>query len=225
MRGCDVVRRSGAVLLVLCAGALSAWGVDERRPPPQHPSRRFNSRLKLRVYALVQRGKHAITVRVGQMPADEPLTIPACHQWWVEPIGPTDLATVEALAKEITAQDIPGLELPDAGDDHLARLRDLKGLQFLVVPGPGVTDGGLEHLWQLKGLQWLDLARTKVTDAGLAHLRELKGLRSLDLGFTQVTDAGLAHLRALKGLRELSLSETQVTDAGLAHLRELKGLR
>ena len=72
---------------------------------------------------------------------------------------------------------------------------------------------GLEHLKNLTGLEALLLYDTQITDGGLAHLSGLIGLRSLNLTQAQITDVGLAHLKDLTGLQVLDLSGTRITDA------------
>jgi len=184
------------------------------------PARSLSSRLALDVYVLVE--EHAQSKRVGYTPAPEPVAIPPCWYWWVEPVPPVDM---EAVAHEVEAQGIPGLRLRVASDADLAHLRDLNALRMLGVAYTQVTDAGSAHLRDLNALRMLDVAYTQVTDAGLAHLKALNGLRMLDVAYTQVTDAGLAHVKDLSGLQTLRLECTQLTDAGLAHLKALKALQ
>jgi internalin A len=117
---------------------------------------------------------------------------------------------------------------PPLTDADLGRLRNLKALQELQLPGARggrITDAGLAPVAGFTALQNLSLGATPITDAGLAHLRGLTGLAELDLYKTRVTDAGLAHLAGLKSLRRLTLADTRVTDAGLAHLAGLGSLQ
>ncbi|MCX5654840.1 MAG: hypothetical protein NTY65_09365 [Planctomycetota bacterium] len=58
-----------------------------------------------------------------------------------------------------------------------------------------VTDADLKGMKELKGLQRLLLGDTTITDAGLKDLKELKGLKNLGLAKTQITDAGLKDLK------------------------------
>jgi hypothetical protein len=181
----------------------------------------LSSRLALDVYVLVE--EHAQSKRVGYTPAPEPVAIPPCWYWWVEPVPPVDM---EAVAREVEAQGIPGLRLRVASDADLAHLRDLKGLRSLDLSTRNVTDAGLAHLKELKGIQTLDLSHTKASDAGLAHVKDLSGLQTLRLECTQLTDAGLAHLKALKALQSLHLWGTQVTQEGVGkQLSCMPGLR
>jgi len=221
MAGCGWTRQWALALFVLSA-ALLAGGEEKEATPEKEPGRQFNSKLPFRVWAQVEEDQDSKVV--GETPSKEPLAIPSCRRWWVQPVGRPGMA---ALAKELDVQKIPGLQLFPGGtsDDDLVHLKELKGLQTLRLWKTKVTDAGLAHLKDLRGLQSLELGHTKVTDAGLAHLKELKGLQMLDLSGTQVTDAGLAHLEELKGLQTLSLWGTKVTDAGLAHLKDLRGLQ
>ena len=56
------------------------------------------------------------------------------------------------------------------GDDGLASLAGLTGLQFLAVFDTAVTDKGVAHLDGLTHLKTLYLNRTAVTDKGLEAL-------------------------------------------------------
>jgi YD repeat-containing protein/YVTN family beta-propeller protein len=126
--------------------------------------------------------------------------------------------------KELTGLEkllLGGTQVTDAGLVHLKGLTELK---WLVLSNVQLTGVGLAHLRGLTRLELLWLNHTQVNDAGLAHLTGLSNLQRLDLDGTQATDAGLAHLAGLTSLQELSLSNTHVTDAGLAHLQELINL-
>src|SRR5262245_8240036 len=71
------------------------------------------------------------------------------------------------------AQNDPRLEVsfPQTGvtvaDEHLALLKDLKGLVHLNLRGQALTDAQLVHLKDLTGLTRLHLEKTKITDKGL----------------------------------------------------------
>ena len=203
----------------------------------------FNSTLGLKVW--VCDGK-AGTLTVSHTPADQPLTIPKCLWWAVEPLPGVSVADMVAEAHHRT---IPDLLLKNATDGDLAQvsewpqlqglflaetritdaglvyLRKMKTLRTLDVSWTGITDAGLLSLKDMSSLQTLDLMGTEVTDVGLAHIVMLHGLRTLDLYGTYITDAGLVRIKELKGLQSLNLGGTKITDAGLQHLRELKGLK
>jgi len=70
-------------------------------------------------------------------------------------------------------------------DADLSALKDLKGLQVLILWGTQVTDAGLEHLKELKGLQRLGLGGTRVTDALNGTIARTWG-RGVTLRFLQV---------------------------------------
>ncbi|MBM4039459.1 MAG: hypothetical protein FJ290_13185 [Planctomycetes bacterium] len=201
---------------------MASGGEEKATTPEKEPGRQFNSNLPFRVWAQVDEDGQPDCI--GMTPSPQPLAIPSCHRWWVEPLGRRDMAMV---ARELNAQRIPGLCLfPLASDGDLEHLKDVKGLQSLDLAGTHVTDAGLAHLKELQGLESLEFCWcSRVTGAGLAHLKELRGLRRLKLPLTPVTDASLVYLKELRGLHCLKLSETRVTDAGLAHLKELGGLR
>ncbi|MBS3764138.1 MAG: leucine-rich repeat domain-containing protein, partial [Planctomycetes bacterium] len=194
-------------------------GADSGRDGQVYEARTFNSKLRLRVFAIVEEDGVEELKEVGGTPADEPLRIPRCARWWVEPLDDARTLEWQALAEEVRRADIPALDLPgDTADGHLAHLAGLKNLRELYLDWTDITDAGLAHLTGLKNLRELDLGYTKITDAGLAHLKGLKNLRVLYLAHTKITDAGLAHLKGLKSLRVLYLRATKITDAGLTHL-------
>jgi hypothetical protein len=137
----------------------------------------------------------------------------------------------EALA---LIKDLPGVQFLDlfeacddgaATDEGLAHLRGMQSLVCLRL-GPGITDQGLVHLRELVGLRELRLDSTAdVSDEGLAHLTGLTGLEELSLQFTDISDAGLASLAGLVHLTELTLDGTEITDAGLKQLRGCAALK
>lgn len=216
----QVVMSSVALALVPLLGTLRSPGAargsaGDESAARGKPARTFNSKLPFRVWAWVE-GKGPR--RVGETPAEEPLAIPECEWWAVEPLAGADMQKVR---EEVKLRRIPGLRLPcSASDADLAGFEELTGLQTLDLRRTQVTDAGLVHLKELKGLETLELWGTKVRGPGLVHVKELKGLKTLGLLGTQVTDAGLVHLKELKGLRELDLWNTEVTDAGAERLRK-----
>jgi hypothetical protein len=105
-------------------------------------------------------------------------------------------------------------------DEHLALLKDLKGLVHLDLRGQPVTDAQLVHLKPLTDLTHLHLEKTKITDKGLENLRGLVNLEYLNLYGTGVSDAGLANLEGMKKLKHLYVWQTKVTDAGAAKLKQ-----
>ena len=165
MAGRGWTRQWALALFVLSAALLGGCGKEERAA--KAPGRQFNSKLAFCVYALVEEGQPPKVV--GETPSAQPLAIPSCRTWWVEPLGPRDMA---AVASELDAQGIPGLKLFPASDDSLVHVKGLKGLLCLNLSSTQVTDAGLAHLKDLKGLKFLDLERTRVTDAGIAELKK-----------------------------------------------------
>ena len=135
------------------------------------------------------------------------------------------IAQLGASAMEL-AQNDPHLEVAyhlmdkEITVEHLAPLKDLKGVVHLNLRGRAVTDDMLAAVAGLKELTRLHLEKTKVTDKGLAHLKGLANLEYLNLYGTAVSDAGLANLEGLKKLKSLYLWQTKVTDAGVAKLKK-----
>jgi hypothetical protein len=129
------------------------------------------------------------------------------------------------LALEL-AQNDPHLEVTylqtdgKFSDEHLAVLKDLKGLVRLNLRGQPVTDAQLVHLKPLTELTHLHLEKTKITDKGLEQLKGLVNLEYLNLYGTAVSDAGLVNLEGMKKLKHLYLWQTKVTEAGAARLKK-----
>jgi hypothetical protein len=105
-------------------------------------------------------------------------------------------------------------------DEHLALLKDLKGLVHLDLRGQPVTDAQLVHLKPLMELTRLHLEKTKITDKGLENLKGLVKLEYLNLYGTDVSDAGLANLEGMKKLKHLYVWQTKVSEAGAAKLKK-----
>jgi len=199
----------------------------EKPEQPRYALRTFNSKLAFGVF--VQ--KTSLSGRqtsisgmgyVGNTPSATPLQIPPCWCWSVTPRGPVE--DWSALAREVSLNQIPGLNLMSCTDSDLKYLEDLKDLRALTLAMGPITDAGLEHLKGLTGLEELQLIATKVTDAGLVYIKDLTKLGVLNLTALKITDAGLTNLRNLTGLHSLLLSYTGITDAGLQHLTSLTGL-
>jgi len=124
------------------------------------------------------------------------------------------------------AQNDPRLEVSylqtegQITDEHLALLKDLKGLVHLDLRGQPVTDAQLAYLKPLTELTHLHLENTKITDKGLENLKGLVHLEYLNLYGTAVSDAGLVNLEGMKKLKRLYLWQTRVTEAGAAKLKK-----
>lgn len=105
-------------------------------------------------------------------------------------------------------------------DEHLAVLKDLKGLVHLDLRGQPVMDAQTIHLKPLTELTHLHLEKTKITDKGLENLKGLANLEYLNLYSTGVSDAGLTNLQGMKKLKHLYVWQTKVTEGGAANLKK-----
>jgi hypothetical protein len=110
------------------------------------------------------------------------------------------------------------------GDDELAEIEVLTGLEELSLNYTRISDVTLERLARLPRLRQLELADTSITDAGLAHLSDAQQLRQLDLGNARISGDGLLHLAGIEELHELSLGGTDVQDEDLKHLGGMESL-
>ena len=132
---------------------------------------------------------------------------------------------------------VPSLEVLDLsvrylwdgpiGDETLATLPPLPGLESLSLSGTEIGDGGLGPLFRLTGLEELDLTETPVTDVGVGALAKAptlqENLRVLLLGSrisdwtvpSAVTESGLARLSRLRRLAELDVGGVNLLTADL----------
>jgi hypothetical protein len=110
-------------------------------------------------------------------------------------------------------------------DDGLKELKGFKGLRSLSLFYCGqIGDEGMKHVKELAGLEELVLNSTGVGDSGLGELKGLKKLRSLSLaGCIRVTDKATETIGGFTDLEELSLPST-VTEKGVKNLKGLKKL-
>jgi hypothetical protein len=135
-----------------------------------------------------------------------------------------EIRAAAGLPRDRFALTSVDLQTRPVGDDDLANLQGVTGLEELFLKGTRITDAGLVHLRAFPALRFLSVAGTAVTNAGLTRIRDCKALEDLGLDATRVTDDGLVHLGDLNRLKLLWLHDTAVTDAGLAHLRGLPAL-
>lgn len=130
-----------------------------------------------------------------------------------------DVATAEELPKglfTLRQADLRGL--PAVNDEALVVLKDLVGLQALILEGTSASDATLANLAGCKSLRKLNLNQTQVTPAGIPALARLKSLQELNLAGLPLNGDSLRQLAALDGLTHLSLADTKLTSAGLANL-------
>jgi RNA polymerase sigma factor (sigma-70 family) len=152
--------------------------------------------------------------------------------------GGIDDALLEAVGgmPAVTSLHLNGVAVTPNGLAHLKQLRGLESvliqsskvtadgvksligiekLRSLTLCGNDIGAAGFAHLGTLTRLEYLNLESTRCTDDDVARLRPLANLTDLDLGYNPgVTDAGLRHLAGLKKLVGLRLYETKVTDDG-----------
>jgi len=140
---------------------------------------------------------------------------------------------------------LPSLKKLDIGhsqatDRGLARLAEVKTLEYLKLPGGvihrrsdtiyTITDEGLAHLSKLENLRHLSLSCSSkgvaFTDAGLKKLKELKSLEVLLVGGKEITASGVEYIASLPNLRELSLFGCpRLGNDGLAVIGRMESLK
>jgi RNA polymerase sigma factor (sigma-70 family) len=130
------------------------------------------------------------------------------------------------LIAEMKKQNIPGLEVGylKMGDDDLAKLAGVPGLQRLLLTGTQVSNEGLEKLKDFPALNLLSLQATQITADGLAHLAGAKKLRTLYLGGSKIDNKSMEKLKDAKSLVHLRLYRTAVDKDGLKALSTLPNL-
>ena len=110
--------------------------------------------------------------------------------------------------------------------DELDNVRYLKSLCQLVIPCSKIGDNGLAALQELPGLNFLDISRGEISDEGLSHLEKLTKLTYLNLsGNTLISDKGLVKLQKLSQLKFLSLMDTHFQGNGFQYLKNCKQLQ
>jgi len=135
MAGFGWTRRWTFGLFVLSAALLTA-GEERAATPEKEPGRQFNSKLRFRVLVQLEDGQPP--EKIGETPSEQPLAIPPCRSWQVEPLGKFDLAVV----REVSEQRIPGLYLGDGSNEGLVHLGELKGLHTLALAARGGSRPG-----------------------------------------------------------------------------------
>jgi len=100
-----------------------------------------------------------------------------------------------AFLELLQPADLQALFLYDVGDEALARICHLTGLQELYLSNTTVSDKGLDNLILLTSLKRLYLYHTEITDNGLPNLYPLTWLRWLTFSGTKVTEKGLGALK------------------------------
>ncbi len=246
--------RSGAGLFVLLTvGACTTLASPQGEATLTAPAA-FNSKLDFLVWSETGPGPLDGWKNLGKTPAPEPIRIPACNAWGLQPEEKTTFpqAVAEAVAAQASGvastffapatdqdllmlkQQLPSLralllwDSPGVTDAGLAELRNFKSLRHLALQHSNtITDAGLARLKDIRELQGLELGYCdKISPAGLAYLKNIKTLQALRLNGDKINDAALAQLQGLDGLQSLDLSWCdQITDAGLAQLKQLKALR
>jgi len=134
---------------------------------------------------------------------------------------------LQAMLAELKKAAVPGLRLEhvELSDDDLAVLvKELPGLQTLLLVNTKTTDAGVAHLVGLKNLRVLGLEGTGFTDAALTAVAKLKPLDTLRLGGSGFTNKGSSILGEVKGLRILRLTWTGIEKEGFDPLAKIDTL-
>ena len=115
-----------------------------------------------------------------------------------------------------------------SGDELMAALNHLTGLQYLILDGTEISDAGLSKLSGLKNLEFVDLSHTDISGEGLIKLIEagtLAKLEYLDLGSNQLSKRTIAALAKLPHLIRLRIAHAGLVDTDLKCIAAINGLR
>jgi internalin A len=134
---------------------------------------------------------------------------------------------LQALIPELKKQNVPGLSLENVAltDDDFAALRNVPGLQVLLLRTVPITDRSVPTLLSLKELRILGLEGTGMTAQGLASLKDLPALHTVRLGGKSITDAALKAVGGVKKLSTVRLDWADVHPQGLEALAKQPGLK
>lgn len=223
--------------LSICLFTISLFGANKDNNPSENDNRfsnywlmtenyaaqTFSSELHLTVEALMP-GHQSFPL--GKTPMNNPIKIPSCVCWTVEPATNIEDYDWERLAKELNHKDIPGLVVPQHTDASvLARMDAVKNLRLLKLEHTENASAGLRWAKKFNNLRALYLGHTSISNSHLALLRNFEELRLLSLRGTKANSKGLSYLTQLDSLQALYLSDTAVVGPGLVNIRKFKNLR
>lgn len=141
------------------------------------------------------------------------------------------LARTDEALSEIRGVDFSGDQ--DVGDDELKAICGIEGITALDLTGTRITDAGLPELTRLPNLCRLEIGQTPITDEELLEVVKLTGLPELAeqsnlswraIGQTPITDAGMREVAKLTGLTTLRIRGTNISSIGLHEIAKLTGL-
>jgi Leucine-rich repeat (LRR) protein len=134
-------------------------------------------------------------------------------------LGLKRLASLQGL----TALDISGSQITDAGLAYLVVHKDLENLNLSWCES--VTNDAMKHLYALNRLKSLFLERcVQITDEALTTIGSIRSIEYLNCAATGITDAGIDALRRLFRLQRLVLDETNISGEGLSKLVDVRRL-
>ena len=120
---------------------------------------------------------------------------------------------------------MPSIHDEGVGDEALAFINRLTGLEEIDLSDCSLTDAVAQHLNALRNLNTITLSANRTIDKGFGIgdeavkvLAKLPQLKELTANHTKITDKGLKLLAKNPSLRRLSLSDTQITDEGISEL-------
>jgi hypothetical protein len=112
------------------------------------------------------------------------------------------------------------------GDEDLAHLSRLTGLQYLDLEATDTSDKGIETLTRLVNLGHLDLSHTMIKGTNIARLGNLKKLEWLNLGSNDLNSHSAERLANLNlpRLRCLAVCRANLTDSDMPYLAKMTNL-
>lgn len=162
-----------------------------------------------------------LETRLIRFPAEQ-----SCGTLYVRSIGSVDYRDWQRLGgargvKEVFLDQAVRLDVKGTAELEARFLKSLQPTDLQALFLYEIGDNALACLTHLSGLQELYLSNTTVTDDGLRLLGALQGLRRLYIYHTAIGDAGLFNLAGLHSLKWLTCSGTGITEEGLARYRQM----
>lgn len=153
-------------------------------------------------YEPFQRGMlHKRLAWAGVLAADTPMDSPlnkfwtSNHQIMIDVDGKTRLDDVRALLPrpKIIFMTVQGKSVPKNWAESLSRFDNVRSVTFLEA---NLSDDDIAVLKDMQGIEALILDGSDVSDASIPVLKSMLTLRQLSLSGTQVSDAGVEELVA-----------------------------
>ncbi len=126
----------------------------------------------------------------------------------------------------VLVQEVPTVEIDDTFTgtaDDLKRLRYLEDVKLVQLSGEKIDDEVLARVAQIKHLQYLKVKWAKITTKGLAPFADLPELQHVSILYSPIDDGAIDMLAKIKTLNNVRLYGTEVTKLAANRLEEQLG--